>query len=171
MEAELERGAEEAARACPACGATQRRAAARFCATCGRGLAGRSDDDYVPADTLRASYHLQQGRAAAELRGRLRETEAPRKGLRPMPAERNLNGASTTALAFATYALVPYLGIIFCPGALALGGVGYLRARRAPERGGRRASVVALVLGLVILCAQLLLWWILYKIPDWAGKP
>lgn len=156
--------------ACPACGATQRRAGARFCATCGRGLA-RGDEGYFPSDTLRASYHLQHGRAATQLRARVREAARPaRTDPREMPAGRNLNGASTTALAFATYALVPYLGILFCPGALALGGVGYLRSRRAPHVGGRRASVAAFALGLVILCAQLLLWWILYKIPEWTRQ-
>ena len=30
----------------------------------------------------------------------------------------NQNNAAATARAFATYALVPYLGILFCPGAL-----------------------------------------------------
>ena len=84
---------------------------------------GSDDDDYFPSDTLRASYHLQHGRAAAQLAGRIHQADAaarPRPSTRAMPIDRNLNGASTTALAFATYALVPYLGILFCPGALAL---------------------------------------------------
>lgn len=167
-------------RSCPACGARQRRAGARFCATCGRGLVRRGRDgeddadDYFPSDTLRASYHLQHRGAATQLAGRLREQETARRtGARAeaMPIDRNLNGASTTALAFATYALVPYLGILFCPGALALGGVGYLRSRRAPHLGGRRASLVAFSLGLLLLCAQLFLWWVLYKIPEWTRQP
>jgi hypothetical protein len=83
---------------------------------------------------------------------------------------RNNNGASTTALAFVTYALVPYLGILFCPGALVMGGVGLYNSYRAPERGGRRASYLGLSFGLLIFCAQLFLWWILYKIPEWAGR-
>jgi hypothetical protein len=83
---------------------------------------------------------------------------------------RNSNGASTTALAFVTYALVPYLGILFCPGALLMGVLGLYNSYRAPERGGRRASYLGLSLGLLILCAQLFLWWILYKIPEWAGR-
>lgn len=74
-----------------------------------------------------------------------------------------------TALAFVTYSLVPYLGILFCPGAIFMGGLGLLKAHRAPHRGGRRASYAAIIFGLVILCAQLLLWWILYKVPQWAG--
>ncbi len=86
-----------------------------------------------------------------------------------MPA-RNNNGASTTAMAFATFALVPYLGILFCPGALLMGGIGLLRARRDPGLGGARASATGIVLGVVIFCAQLLLWWILYKVPEWSQQ-
>jgi hypothetical protein len=88
-----------------------------------------------------------------------------------MPRVRE-SGAATTAFAFVTYALVPYLGILFCPGALLFGGVGLLRAWREP-RGGReavRASVLSIALGLLIFCAQLLLWWILYKVPEWARQ-
>jgi hypothetical protein len=83
-----------------------------------------------------------------------------------MPS-RNNNGASTTALAFVTYALVPYLGILFCPGALLMGGIGLVRAYRAPHLGGRRASMLGIALGVLLFCAHLLLWWILYKVPEW----
>jgi hypothetical protein len=82
----------------------------------------------------------------------------------------NNNGASTTALAFVTYALVPYLGILFCPGAVLMGGVGLYNSYRAPERGGRRASFLGVTFGVLIFCAQLFLWWILYKIPQWTGR-
>ena len=78
------------------------------------------------------------------------------------------SGAAATAMAFVTYALVPYLGILFCPGALFFGGVGLVRAWRAPRPGYARAAFVSLALGLLVLCAQLLLWWILYKVPEWA---
>jgi len=80
---------------------------------------------------------------------------------------RNTNGASTTAMAFVTYALVPYLGILFCPGALLMGGIGLVRAYRAPHLGGRRASALGIVLAVLLFCAHLLLWWILYKVPEW----
>lgn len=73
-----------------------------------------------------------------------------------------------TALAFVTYSLVPYLGIIFCPGAILMGGVGLLRSYRAPQRGGRRASYTGIALGFLILCVQIILWWILYKVPRWS---
>ena len=72
-------------------------------------------------------------------------------------------------MAFVTYALVPYLGILFCPGAVVMGGIGLFNSYSAPERGGRRASYLGVTFGLLIFCAQLFLWWILYKIPRWAG--
>ena len=157
-----------AARACPACGAEARRRAARFCATCGRELMSA---DYFPSDSLRASYHLQgrrapaPGRADADARRPL-----PRSHPRATPLHRNSNGAATTALAFVTYSLVPYVGILFCPGALVCGVVGLLRARRAPLLGGRRAAALSVVLGFVVLGAQVLLWWVLYKIPEWTRQ-
>ena len=81
---------------------------------------------------------------------------------------RNMNGVTATARAFATYALVPYLGILFCPGALLLGFAGLLRSRR--ESGARRDSALSVALGLLILCVQLVLWWILYKVPEWSRQ-
>ena len=83
-------------------------------------------------------------------------------------ARRTESGAAATAMAFVTYALVPYLGILFCPGALLFGGVGLIRAWRAPHAGHARASALSLALALLVLCAQLLLWWILYKVPEWS---
>jgi len=84
---------------------------------------------------------------------------------------RSMGGITAKARAFATYALVPYLGILFCPGALLLGFAGLLRARRTPHASGaRRSSALVFALGLLILCVQLLLWWILYKVPEWSRQ-
>ena len=163
-------GLEQGTRQCPACGAESRRAEARFCATCGRSLGG----DYFPTDSLRASYRYArrppalfetafEGRAAR----RSRFARAAARQRREVMPTRNLNGASTTALAFATYALVPYVGILFCPGALLMGGIGLVRAYRAPHVGGGRASALGVLLGVLLLCAHLVLWWILYKVPEW----
>jgi hypothetical protein len=89
-----------------------------------------------------------------------------------MPKRSERGGAAATAFAFVTYALVPYLGILFCPGALLFGGVGLVRAWRSPRGDAARAYALSFVLGLLILCAQLLLWWILYKVPEWSrGAP
>jgi len=169
--------------ACAACGSEARRARARYCSTCGRALG----QDYFPTESLRASYGFArspspgaEARAAGappslRLAPRPRPAFAPppprpyRAGVPPRP--RAANGAASTALAFATYALVPYIGILFCPGALVAGGFGLLRSYRTPDAGGRRSSATGLALGLLILCAQLLLWWILYKVPEWTSTP
>ena len=82
------------------------------------------------------------------------------------PAQQN--GATQLARAFVTYALVPYLGILFCPGAVICGVISLLLARRAPQRGHTRTATRAVMLGFVIFSAQLFLWWILYHIPAWS---
>jgi hypothetical protein len=162
----------EAAPACPACGATARRAGSHFCATCGRDLGG---EGYLPADALRSSYYYQQRRLPVTLAPtptRPVGTAASRASTRKVFSisfDGNENRAARTALAFVTYALVPYLGILFCPGALLMGSVGYLRARRTPYRTGGRASFISIMLGLLLLAAQLFLWWLLYKVPEWTG--
>jgi hypothetical protein len=156
-------------RTCPACGVEARRMEARFCSACGRSL----DESYLPTDALRASYNLQQ----QQQRRRTLSHNVSKASGKPLKSSmssifpaRNNNGASTTALAFVTYSLVPYLGILFCPGAVLMGGVGLYNSYRVPERGGRRASYMGLAFGVLIFCAQLFLWWILYKIPEWAVR-
>lgn len=160
---------------CPACGAWGQRAGARFCATCGRLLEG--EDGYLPADALRSSYHYQQRRLPvpppvpsvqtdAVRRDALRRRVAPPVAI---VASTNSDGATRTAMAFVTYALVPYLGILFCPGALLMGGIALMRARRSSSQHAAavRAASLSIALGLLILVAQILLWWILYKVPEW----
>lgn len=156
---------EASTRACPRCNATARRADARYCSACGRSL----DETYLPADALRASYNLQRHRTVSRnnVVGSAKPLKSSMSSIMPAP---NRNGASTTALAFVTYAMVPYLGILFCPGAVLMGGVGLYNSYRAPERGGRGASYLSVTFGLLIFCVQLVLWWILYKIPEWATR-
>ncbi|HVF49792.1 MAG TPA: zinc ribbon domain-containing protein [Pyrinomonadaceae bacterium] len=154
---------------CPACGASGQRAGARFCATCGRLLEG--EDGYLPADALRSSYHYQQRRLPVPppVRAEAARRDALRSRVAPPVAAANSDGATRTAMAFVTYALVPYLGILFCPGALLLGGIALVRARRSPTQhaAATRAAALSIALGLLILVAQILLWWILYKVPEW----
>jgi hypothetical protein len=83
--------------------------------------------------------------------------------------EINRNGASTTALAFMTYSLVPFLGILFVPGAVLIGVAGIACSYYAPHKGGRRASVASIFFGIVILGVQVLLWWIIIKVPEWSN--
>jgi len=76
-----------------------------------------------------------------------------------------MSGLAGTARAFATYSLVPYLGIVFCPGAVLLGTVGIVKGDLA-----RGSCYVSLIVGVVVLAVQLLLWWILYQAPQWASQ-
>ena len=76
---------------------------------------------------------------------------------------------AATARAFATYSLVPYLGILFCPGAVVVGTVGVFRSYSSPQMSAiRKNCYLSTVIGVVVLIAQLLLWWILYQVPAWA---
>ena len=76
---------------------------------------------------------------------------------------------AATARAFATYSLVPYLGILFCPGAVVVGTVGVVRSYgSAQTSASRRICYVSTAVGAVVLIAQLLLWWMLYQVPAWA---
>ena len=149
-------------RTCPACGAESRRGDARFCSTCGRVL----EDSYLPADALRSSYHLQHRPGTGSRKkpqGAVRTDIHMTSGF----SAHHGNGPATTALAFMTYSLVPYLGILFCPGAVLLGAVGLVYSVRAPHIGGRRAAYASIGFGLLILGVQILLWWIIIKVPEW----
>ncbi|HET8782796.1 MAG TPA: hypothetical protein VFM63_10290 [Pyrinomonadaceae bacterium] len=74
------------------------------------------------------------------------------------------------ARAFATYSLVPYLGILFCPGAVVVGTVGVVQSYRSEQtREARLVCYVSTIVGVVVLVIQLLLWWILYRVPQWAA--
>jgi hypothetical protein len=84
-----------------------------------------------------------------------------------------MRGLPGTARAFATYSLVPYLGIVFCPGAVVLGTVGIVRSYRSQQLGGdssRSVCYASTIVGVVVLAVQLLLWWILYQAPMWANQ-
>jgi hypothetical protein len=80
-----------------------------------------------------------------------------------------LPGLAATARAFATYSLVPYLGILFCPGAVVVGTVGLIRSHSSPQTSAaRRICYLSTAVGVIVLIAQLVLWWILYQAPAWA---
>jgi len=84
-----------------------------------------------------------------------------------------MKGLPGTARAFATYSLVPYLGIVFCPGAVVLGTVGVVRSYRSQQmsrESGRGVCYASTIVGLLVLAVQLLLWWILYQAPIWANE-
>ena len=84
-----------------------------------------------------------------------------------------MSGLPGTARAFATYSLVPYLGIVFCPGAVLFGAVGVVRSYRSAQvstDSTRAVCYASTIVGLVVLAVQLLLWWILYQAPMWANR-
>jgi hypothetical protein len=84
-----------------------------------------------------------------------------------------MSGLPATARAFATYSLVPYLGIVFCPGAVLLGTLGVVSSYRSQQfssESARAACYASTIVGMVVLAVQLLLWWILYQVPTWANQ-
>ena len=76
---------------------------------------------------------------------------------------------AATARAFATYSLVPYLGILFCPGAVIIGSLGIVRSYQEDgDEHERTVCYLSTGFGIALLLVQLFLWWILYKVPLWA---
>ena len=136
---------------CPACGTAAWRESAKFCRVCGKILT----EEYQPLDAFRAAHRLQGKRFP------INETSEAVDLFRE-----NRNSASLTASAFVVYSLVPYLGILFCPGAFLMGGIGAYIAFRSPRFGGARTSVYCLLLSVVICAAQVFLWWLLYQVPE-----
>ncbi len=153
---------------CPACGAEVRRSSARFCSTCGRTLDAHG---YRPADSLRASYHQHRVRIVVKA-ATPKRVRAPRRivcaGVTPRKTifPHNLNAATATALAFVVYSLVPYLGILFCPGAIVMGGVGLFQTSSTEQHVGRHASALSMLIGLLLFCVQIFLWLLLYRVPQ-----
>ena len=136
---------------CSACGAGITRDEAKFCRICGKLLL----EDYQPLDTLRASYRLQGKSFQFEEKKEITDL-----------FEEDKNSASSTASAFVVYSLVPYLGILFCPGAFVMGSIGVFVSYRKPYLGGKRTSLYSIVLSVIIFAVQILLWWLLYIIPE-----
>jgi len=85
-----------------------------------------------------------------------------------MRDEANKGSVAATARAFATYSLVPYLGILFCPGAVLMGGLGIVRSYHTSRNTDRSTCYASMLVGLVVLMVQSLLWWVLYQVPIWA---
>ncbi len=85
-----------------------------------------------------------------------------------MRDEANKGSVANTARAFATYSLVPYLGILFCPGAVLMGGLGIVRSYQTSRDDDRSTCYASMLVGLAVLAVQSLLWWVLYRVPIWA---
>ena len=73
-----------------------------------------------------------------------------------------------TARAFTTYSLVPYLGILFCPGAIGMGAFVLVQSFRVAGKAQPRSAHYAwFALASFVLMVQIVLWWVLYKVPQW----
>ena len=67
--------------------------------------------------------------------------------------------ASSAVLACVVYSLVPFVGVVFVPFIFVFGVVGLVR--------GDRSVFNAISAGVPILIAQVVLWWLLYAVPQW----
>ncbi|MDQ4122707.1 MAG: hypothetical protein M3209_14815 [Acidobacteriota bacterium] len=139
---------------CAACGAKAQRLNSKFCAICGKIM----NQDYAPLDSLWASYNLQSRKESQKV-------VKPKQEIKEL-FEKPRNNAAATAMAFVVYSLVPYLGILFCPGAILMGGIGLAVSYQKPQLGGRQAATYSICLGAIITAIQVLLWWLLYLIPE-----
>ena len=70
--------------------------------------------------------------------------------------------ASSAVWACVVYSLVPFVGVIFVPFVFVFGVVAVVR--------GERPVFNAMAAGVVILIAQLVLWWLLYAVPKWGQQ-
>ena len=141
---------------CSACGAEAPRGSAKYCLVCGKLL----KEGYQPLDSLRSSYGLQRRDLGFN-------TPERQPSVRLFSEDRN--AVSDTAWACVVYSMVPYLGILFVPFALLIGGYGYYVSIQKPHIGGRTLAVVSLAISLLVLAIQILLWWLLYIIPELGG--
>jgi hypothetical protein len=111
---------------------------------------------YAPADSLFASYHQQRHRppilfeaatAGVSVRNATR--------LRVFDSEGNIS--ANIALILICSALVPFIGILFCPLAVFAGGLGLFEAWLVPRVGGARLAACCIGFGIMIAGAQVLL--------------
>lgn len=68
------------------------------------------------------------------------------------------NSSAAIALVLVFSALVPFMGLLFCPFAVMMGCYGLLEARFVPHTGGSRLAICCIVFGVLIAGAQVLLW-------------
>jgi hypothetical protein len=173
--AKVEARAADESPVCPACGAAAQRAAAKFCATCGRGL---DDPYYRPADQLRASYRwrreeslsvvhdnplatIYEHRRAFAASHRARQKFFPRASSKNHAPDDYRNAATGTAFVLVAYCFIPFFGLLLAPCAVVFGCAGLVCALRSSHRRGTRAAAHAIIYGVVLFGAQVFICWAL----------
>lgn len=134
---------------CAACGAQQSSKKCK-CEVCGKNL----QEEYHPLDLIRSSYNLHG------------KSLIPNSEINENLFEINRNPASETAFACLVYSLVPYVGILFIPFALVAGGYAVINYSLNPQIGGKKLSLLSLLLSFCVLLIQIFLWYLLYLIPE-----
>lgn len=143
---------------CSACGTQAERDTAKYCLVCGKVLS----EDYQPLDTLRSSYRLQ-GKSF------LVENAETAEEITDLFAI-NRNPVSEMAWASFVYSMVPFLGILFIPVTFVIGICGVGVSLQHPKAGGKQLSLISMGLSFPILGIQIFFWWLLYIIPELAGR-
>ena len=138
---------------CVGCGAQPERNGARYCLVCGKELF----ETYQPLDRYRSAHHLHGKAFLLE-----NVASGPIKDL----FEMNRNKYSETAWASCVYSMVPYVGVVFIPFTLLVALIGIGFAWRKPLVGGMKLSGASFGLSFVILGLQVLLWALLYIVPE-----
>jgi len=95
---------------------------------------------------------------------RVRLTSANR---RPRTARRN--PPTEHAYVLLAYALMPWVGVFFCPAAAACGAAGLRRARRERHPAAEREAEQSIVYAILLFGTQALLWGFMFLIPVWLG--
>jgi hypothetical protein len=174
--AEIRAGAADEWPVCPACGVAPRRAAAKFCATCGRDL---DEPDYRPADQLRASYRWRREEGLgvrhdnplaaiyehrrAPVASRLRRQKFfPRASSSQRAPDDYRNAATETAFVLVAYCFIPFFGLALAPCAVVFGCAGLVCARRSSHRRSSRAAAHAIAYGVALFGAQVFICWALF---------
>jgi hypothetical protein len=142
---------------CVACGSPVERLTAKYCLVCGKIL----EEDYQPLDALRSSYRMQGKSFLIE--------NAESEPITDL-FEINKNSVSEIAWASLVYSMVPYLGVLFIPITIVVGILGVGVSLRHPGKGGKNLSLISIGLSFPVLGFQVFFWWLLYIIPELAGK-
>jgi hypothetical protein len=112
---------------------------------------------YRPADSLLASYHQQGSRPPMLFEPAAAAARPAWSALRLRAFDTGGNISASIALILIWSALVPFIGILFCPLAVFAGGLGLCEAWLVPRVGGARLAASCIGFAFLIGGAQVLL--------------